>query len=244
MAPAAPPAGGDSGGYVSPAMAPATFTGVKDSTDQTGRPRRKFYRQPWFPIALFLGLVALALLAVGIGLALSEPPKEDPDPPKKPPKVVQPPEDVDPPQPEVTVIQQQNDGQVVFPAAEAEIHGAAVRLEDRGGKKVIANWTLSRDWLSWEFNLKQRGIFRAEVTYATPAAAGGRYNLAVETAVKSVNVRSTGSETNFVTENVGHLTIRNSGRHTLTMKVLDKPGEQLMILQSIRLVPAQVGGNP
>jgi len=221
--------------------------GVADA--RTGRGESPFYLQLWFPLAIVAGTVVIVGLAVSLGVLDSALRKGRDETTAEPNEL--------PGQPTPTsqngnrkkkrappgapIVVQRADGEVVFVASAATIHGNLARCETREGHGAITNWTSQQDWLSWEFRLTRPAVFRVEVTYATPPAAGGRYTLSVGEVRRSANVRSSGGVDRFTTTDVGFLRVSTSGRHTLKMKIDQKPAGELLILRSIRFTAQNIG---
>ena len=212
----------------------------------------------WFMPLMIVGTLLLATLAGMIGLAWSvkhrprnEPVADSPigalpDIPEPPGSLLEPTDDTDdPPRDDVGVFAQARGGRIHCLAGLAMIHGDSPKIVRRADRPVIAEWTSRHDWLSWQFDVETPGIFRVDVTYASAdTSAGGRFSLDAGGSRKAVEVRGTGRNDNFVTEEIGFLTVRKRGRQTLEMKVQSKPPGELMALESILLTPTLTGARP
>jgi hypothetical protein len=139
------------------------------------------------------------------------------------------------------LVVQQASGSLYFTADDAVIHGDTARVETVAGRSAVTRWTSPSDWLSWDFRVEQPAVFRVEVIYATPPASGGKFSVAIRDAKKEASVRESGGAQTFMPHEIGFLTVRRSGRHQLTMRVVRKPAGQLMILRAIQLTPHDVG---
>jgi hypothetical protein len=98
------------------------------------------------------------------------------------------------------------------------------------------------DEVKWELKLHRPAIFQVEVEYASADDNGGRMLLEVEGATRGARIRGTSGINNFRNTKVGHLTIRKSGRRTLSFKTTEMPGSQQLLVRAIRLVPTGLGG--
>jgi hypothetical protein len=135
------------------------------------------------------------------------------------------------------VVQQQRDGTLRFRAADAQIHGTALRLEEGPTASSIVNWILRDDWLSWDFRVEKPAVFHVRIVYrAAEDAAGGEYELAIGDERKTATVRTSPADGECTDEL--YLAVRRTGRHTLSMRVITKPGSELLTLKEIRLSPA------
>ncbi len=140
--------------------------------------------------------------------------------------------------PDVEALVPQNpDGSVHLKARLATVHGRIARYESGGGKDNIGFWTDQKDWVSWAFILRTPGDFVVEVTFACDTGSGGgRYSLSVGRQVLEATVEETGSWTNFVTKQIGTLSLK-AGRHRLSVRPLVIPAVALMNLKEVRLIP-------
>jgi hypothetical protein len=136
---------------------------------------------------------------------------------------------------------QQASGSLYFTADDAVIHGGAARVETVAGRSAITHWTSQSDELSWDFRVDQPAVFRVEVIYATPPGSGGKFAVAIRDMTEEASVRDSGGARSFKHHEIGFLTVRRSGRHRLTMRVVEKPVGQLMVLRAIQLTPHGVG---
>jgi hypothetical protein len=138
------------------------------------------------------------------------------------------------------VVQQPN-GSLYFTADDVEIHGDTARVQTVAGRSAVTGWTSQSDWLWWDFRVETPAVFRVELIYATPRAAGGKFSVAIGEMNKQASVRETGGAERFAPHEIGFLTVHRSGRHRLTMRVVRKPAGQLMILRAIHLTPYDIG---
>jgi len=132
------------------------------------------------------------------------------------------------------------DGTIELKAVDAAVHGDTARYESGGGKDNIGFWTNAKDWVSWDFLVKQPGKFDVEVTYACEnGAEGSEYTVAVGSEQVTGKVEKTGNWANFVTAKLGSLTVSNASRQTLTVRPKTMPGFAVMNLKAVVLRPAK-----
>lgn len=133
------------------------------------------------------------------------------------------------------------DRAIVLSAAAAEIHGRLLRETAPG---VLGFWSDEREWVSWRFRAEPATCYRIELRYSChEPAEGSTYTLTVrgQQAAQIVargTVASTGHYwDNFRTVPLGTWRSAESGPYTLELKPAVKPGEAVMNLQWVRLVP-------
>jgi len=140
------------------------------------------------------------------------------------------------------MLQQRRNGQVVLPAADAEVIGP------NGGKPTarfegespgnIGWWTDPRDTVRWEFQLRRPGTYAVTAEVACmDNAAGATYTLGVGDQQLSGKVAGTGSWTNFVPVSLGTLRMTQPGKVTLTVVPTSAPKGVVMNLRTVRLLP-------
>ena len=122
-------------------------------------------------------------------------------------------------------------------ATVATLHGETIQCQVQGLEGQIVNWTNPDDWISWKFKVIKPGFFRAYVSYAATAEANqGTYFLQVndeaEVLCTVTSPEGTANRTDEYT-----LVVRKGGVHRLSVKAGNKPGAELLVLKSIRLVP-------
>jgi alpha-L-fucosidase len=143
-------------------------------------------------------------------------------------------------EPDVALIPfgQARDGTVRLKAADATVHGEQARYERGGGKDNIGFWLNPEDWVEWRFRMKTPGTFRVEVTYACDTGAEGTgYAVVVGNEWVTGRVETTGSWTEFRTDDLGTVEIPEAGDYRLAVKPLVMPRYAVMNLQSVRLLP-------
>lgn len=136
------------------------------------------------------------------------------------------------------VISPAADGVITLLARDATPHGTTVRFEPQAYKNTIGYWTRKDDWVSWELQVNTAGQYELELLQACGAdSGGGEYQISVGDQVLRGVVPDTGSFTNFVTRVMGAVELKQTGRQTLSVKSLTKPGVAVMDLRQVKLKP-------
>ncbi len=137
------------------------------------------------------------------------------------------------------VISQKADGMIELLARDADVVGLTARYEFVDGKDDIGYWTNPADYVRWTFKVNKTGTFDIHITYASDrGAAGCEYIIETDGQQVGGTVKETGSWTNYVTENIGRLSISKTGVCTLDVKVKKMSSWAVMSLQSVKLAPA------
>jgi alpha-L-fucosidase len=132
-------------------------------------------------------------------------------------------------------------GMLTLRAKDAEIHGQHAQLQGQGENENIGYWTSASDFLTWSIDGIKPGRYTVEVSYACePGSAGAEYHVAVGDADARREVRgkvaNTGSWETFRIETIGEIELA-AGRRTVQVKPLSKPGDGVMNLRWVRLMP-------
>ena len=67
----------------------------------------------------------------------------------------------------VTLVRPDAKGTLTLGAADAQLHGGQLRLEERGGLPDIGYWDKPDEWASWTARVSRAGMFRVNATVAT-----------------------------------------------------------------------------
>jgi alpha-L-fucosidase len=131
-------------------------------------------------------------------------------------------------------------GPVEFRAVDAEIEGTTPRYESGGGKDNIGFWTDPKDTVKWAMEGVKPGRYRVSVTYACDKGAGGAtYRVTAGRASVKGTIRETGSWTEFVTDELGSVSVGGRGRLTVRVVPGKMPGFAVMNLRSVTLTPGK-----
>jgi hypothetical protein len=137
---------------------------------------------------------------------------------------------------------------LILPAASAEIHGQTLREAAPG---VLGTWTDDRDWVAWRFLAEPETQYRIELHYAChEGSQGSTYTISIargdepDEIVARGRVDATGHYwENYRTAALGTWTTGPPGPYTLSLKPSSKPGQAVMNLRWIRLVPVEIAGQ-
>lgn len=140
------------------------------------------------------------------------------------------------PEIEAQMVKQQQDGDVVLKASEAEVVGGQARYEQGGGKDNIGYWSNNEDFVKWTMKVTKPGKFTVDITYANPDE-GGEYEMAVGEQKLRGKVHATNNWVNFTTETIGSFQISQVGKYELTVKPKKIAGIALMNLKAVTLKP-------
>lgn len=136
----------------------------------------------------------------------------------------------------VSVVEQEGNGQLHFPATVASLQGEGLELTVRDGKSLITGWTSSEQYLLWKFRVVRPAIFEVTIHYAAkPENAGATMVLAVDEEERMCDVRAAEGD-QFQIEKI-FMAVRRTGEHTLTVRPGQMKGNAFMELVRIEFVP-------
>ena len=96
-----------------------------------------------------------------------------------------------------------------------------------------------RDYVEWTVNVVHPHKFAVKLTYAcAPGSEGSDFEIAAGDQNLSGTIAATKSWDDFVTVTVGSLNLDKAGPVKIAVRALKKPGEAVMNLEKIALVPA------
>ena len=134
------------------------------------------------------------------------------------------------------------DGTIQLPARQATIHGRTAYLRSRPflGSSDICTWTDPDDWVSWQFSLNTPGEYVVDMRYScADGSEGSTFEVAVggvKRPAKSPSPRALG---NVSARSRSGGQAGEAGDLTLSIRPLSKPGQAVMNLCRVRLVPAE-----
>ena len=126
-----------------------------------------------------------------------------------------------------------------LPASAATVHGAQARFMVIQGIGNICFWTDASDWLSWETSIPAAGEYVLELRYSCQAGSeGSTFEVGIGDAkVNGKIAQHTGDWYTHTNIKLGTVTL-SAGRTTVTFKPTSKPGQAVMNLVWLRLIPA------
>ena len=132
---------------------------------------------------------------------------------------------------------QLGDGTVLLHARTADVHGSMLRFQSPPHLDSLGHWEKQEDWVSFDFELSEVGNFDVELLYCCKTEhAGSKVDITVGGQKLTQIVQAT-EERKFVPRVVGSVELKRFGRHYLTIKPQSKPGDLVMDLRRVRLVP-------
>ncbi len=145
-----------------------------------------------------------------------------------------------------TTIRPAADGSVTLTAADATVVGNTARVEEHDGVPNVGFWTDAKDRVRWQFDAPAAGTYDVRVTSAcAPGSDGATYTVtagngdgtpADTVAMTGGTVPVTGGWGDYRTADLGTLTLP-AGPTTVTVTPTKKPGNAVMNLRAIKLVP-------
>lgn len=132
---------------------------------------------------------------------------------------------------------QLGDGTVSLHARTADIHGSMLRFQSPPHLDSLGHWGKQEDWVSFDFELTDTGNFDVELLYCCKKEdAGSKVDITVG-GQKLTQIVQTTEERKFAPRVVGSVELKRIGRHSLTIKPQSKPGDLVMDLRRVRLLP-------
>jgi alpha-mannosidase len=132
-------------------------------------------------------------------------------------------------------------GIIQLDAQAATIHGRQARFMVLEGTGNICYWQAPQDWVSWEFSAEKLGQYVLEMNYSCQEGSqGSTFDVSVNgQKLQSKIAEHTGTWYDHETMKLGTVTLDKAGKHTLELKPAHKPGEAVMNLAWVRLIPAE-----
>ena len=137
------------------------------------------------------------------------------------------------------VVLQAADHAFILKASDCEIVGTGgAVVEGLGGN--VGNWKSAADEIRWQAMVRNPGRFKVSLVYALDgASAGSAFELSIGDRKLSGKPAVTGGWRNYQTVELGFIEIEKTGPATIHIKPVAKPGEAVMNLHSVSLVPVK-----
>lgn len=131
-------------------------------------------------------------------------------------------------------------GVVELAARTATIHGQTARFMELEGIGNICYWTDAQDWVSWNFTVEKTGDYVVELKYSCQdGSEGSTFEVTLAGhKLEAAIAKSTGTWSDHEYVRLGNVAIDQAGAQTLELKPVRKPGQAVMNLAWIRLIPA------
>ncbi|MGP8238567.1 MAG: alpha-L-fucosidase C-terminal domain-containing protein, partial [Limisphaerales bacterium] len=138
----------------------------------------------------------------------------------------------------VMMIRPDAKGIVTLSAADAELHGDQIQLEEKGGLPDIGFWDRAADWVSWKAQIPAAGAYKVSATIATQNAGG---NFVVEVGAENLGVQAlvTGSWERFQTLDLGQIAIQQPGELLIKVRSKDPASWKAINLNKVQLTPVR-----
>lgn len=132
------------------------------------------------------------------------------------------------------------DGAFSLDASEANLSGATIQVESRGNQSNIGYWTEASDAASWKVKAGAAGSFAVSLDYSCePGSEGSTFELQVDGSPSGVTgaIAKTASWLDYKDMSLDGTLTLNPGTHVIKIVAKSKPGQAVMNLRRIRLMP-------
>ena len=129
-------------------------------------------------------------------------------------------------------------GQLLFTADAATLHGEKLKLEEQGGKSNIGFWDNPGEWVSWNAKITKPGKYKITATVAT---INDNAAFVVEAGDQRLDakVARTANWDKFSTTELGLVEIKQAGNFSVNVRAKDEASWLAINLNSIQLTPAE-----
>lgn len=136
-------------------------------------------------------------------------------------------------------IAQAIDGTLTLQAADAEIMGDKLKLED-GREPNLGWWSDADSYARWRVAITRPGTFYPTINYACDNKdAGSEFTVGVDNLPPVTStVADTGGWKTYLVNSLGQLRIDRPGTYTVSIQITRKPPGHVMNLRDITLAPA------
>ncbi|MCC6232081.1 MAG: sulfatase-like hydrolase/transferase [Verrucomicrobiales bacterium] len=129
-------------------------------------------------------------------------------------------------------------GPIALHSRQAFVHGELLRYEPQPFKDTLGWWAKEGDWAEWILDVASPGHYSLEILHGCGNGSGGsEVAFSIGTSKVTFTVQETGGFQNFVWRNLGRLELP-TGRQSLQVRPLKKPGGAVMDIRELRLIPA------
>lgn len=131
-------------------------------------------------------------------------------------------------------------GRIVLHSSRATTTGDKLKYLNEEKMNTLGHWVNQSDWASWTFDVNRPGTFEIHVWQGCKDGSGGS-EVAVTTAGQTVTfqVEETGHLPNFKERVIGRVIFKEASAQTLEVRVRSKPGDAVMELRQVILVPVE-----
>jgi len=139
-----------------------------------------------------------------------------------------------PPAPVTAVARPDAIGAYHLRVEDAELHGAGIRTERRGGKDNVGFWDSAAEWPEWRLEMTQRGTYEVRLAVATPHE-GVRVTVELAGQPREVIIQSTGSWDQYAEVVAGRFVIGSTGTVALSVRPKDHATWKAINLADVRV---------
>jgi hypothetical protein len=127
-------------------------------------------------------------------------------------------------------------GQFIFSATNAELHGTGLQLETQGGLPDIGYWNDASEWVSWNALIAKPGTYRVTAMVATLDSDA---DFVIDFGRQSLPGRPpmTGGWDKFQTLDLGRIQIDQPGKLLVKVRARENASWKPINLNSIELEP-------
>jgi alpha-L-fucosidase len=137
---------------------------------------------------------------------------------------------------EQPILSQNQDGSILLPSTEANLHGSNIQTENIDDHDNIGYWTNPEDWCEWQFKVARPGKF--DVTADMAAEGSAPIELSTGESKLRATVSATGSYETYRTIQLGAIEIPNAGAATLALRAVKENWHPVNV-RSLCLTPSQ-----
>lgn len=134
------------------------------------------------------------------------------------------------------------DGSIWLAAHQARTGGTRLRYEPQPYKNTVGYWADAGDFAAWDFQIERPGLFAVAILQGCGAGQGGSdAEITVrqensEVANLAFEVEETGHFQNFRWRTIGHIELKNVGRHELKLAAVKIANAALVDVRAVHLV--------
>lgn len=130
------------------------------------------------------------------------------------------------------------EGMMLLRARNAIVHGDNLRFEPQPHKNTVGYWSKEEDFVSWNFEIPEDGMYEVDILQGCGAGHGGSViELETQKQKLRITVQDTGHFQNFIWRNVGPVTLKKSRLESIAVKCVKKAGGAVMDIRALRIAP-------
>ncbi len=138
----------------------------------------------------------------------------------------------------VVVISPDAQGGFTLGAADAELHGDQLQMENQGGQPNVGFWDRADEWVSWTIKFDRPGVFTVSASCAT-VHAGAEFVAELAGQQLAGRPPQTSGWADFRTLDLGRFRIEQPGQQVLKVRSRDGQSWKAVNLRWVKLTAAQ-----